>query len=166
MPCLRAAGLLLRYRNAIPWRVCVFQSANRYGLMTDWYVLGQVHGYLPYLCYGLFAAFGEHVLLLDIEVPAHFVEYEIYGHRFVLLFYRTFKNLFRQRQVYVAVPYDGVSHERVDDTFQFAYAVVHVFRTKSMTSSGIFRPSCRILFSRISWRSCWFGFSNSANNPH
>ena len=92
--------------------------------------LGQVHGYLPYLRYGLFAAFGEHVLLLDIEVPTHFVEYEIYGHRFVLLFYRTFKNLFRQRQVYVAVPYDGVSHERVDDTFQFAYAVVHVFRNE------------------------------------
>ena len=92
--------------------------------------LGQVHGYLPHLCHGLFAAFGEHVLLLDIEVPAHLVEYEIYGYRFVFHFYRTFQDLFRQRQVYVAVPYDGVSHERVDDTFQFAYAVVHVFRNE------------------------------------
>ena len=90
--------------------------------------LSQVHGYLPYLCQRLLAALGEHFFLLDIEVSANFVENEIYGHRFFFHFYRAFEDLFCQRQVYISVPYDGVSHERIDYTFQLTYAVVHVFR--------------------------------------
>ena len=86
----------------------------------------QEHGCLPGLHDGLLAALGLEVLEFDTIVLAHGRVDVVEGELLLLEVDGTRHHAFGELEVDVAVVHHGVGHDGVDDTFEFAYAALHV----------------------------------------
>lgn len=86
----------------------------------------KIHGELARLHHVLLTAFGENILLFH-PVMLTYGREDTVGRKFAFFQIDSAgHNAGCECQVYVAIVYNGVSHDAVDDTFKFAHAAFHV----------------------------------------
>lgn len=123
--------------------------------------LCQIHRYLS--CHDIITltALAVHGSNRYIIMMANRFNDIIDGERLIIHLHRTLDDALRRTDINAAVINDAVSRKTVDGSCKSRTLPLQVRAMKEMTSTGIFKPSRRILLLRISTHNWIFGFSNS-----
>ena len=96
-------------------------AVSAVGIFVD-----EVHGELPCLDDGLFAAFGREFLLLDAVALADGCADVVRGEFLFLQVDGPCHDALGELQVYLAVVHHGIGHDGIDDALQLAHAAFHI----------------------------------------